>query len=91
MTSRVTISISALTIVCFQAFAAPNFIAESVAAVGSAYSAVVLRSRIASDIRLPLAQQPCFIEGSKVLTDFNNSSARMWGRLAPGITCKTAE
>jgi len=91
MTSRVTISISALTIVCFQAFAAPNFIAESVAAVGSAYSAVVLRSRIASGYSASFGATALLHQGSKVLTDFNNSSARMWGRLAPGITCKTAE
>ncbi|MGC2661885.1 MAG: ABC transporter permease [Bryobacteraceae bacterium] len=43
------------------------------------------------DIWLPIAQQPYFIEGSKVLTDFDNSSVRMWGRLAPGMTAKSAE
>ena len=43
------------------------------------------------DIWLPIAQQPYFIEGSKVLTDFDNSGVRMWGRLAPGMTAKAAE
>ena len=43
------------------------------------------------DIWLPIEQQPYFIEGSKVLTDFDNSSVRMWGRLAPGRTAKAAE
>jgi predicted permease len=43
------------------------------------------------DIWMPIAQQPYFIEGSKVLTDWNDSSIRMWGRLAPGISAKTAE
>lgn len=43
------------------------------------------------DIWLPVAEQPYFIDGSKVLNDFNDSSARMWGRLAPGVTAKTAE
>jgi predicted permease len=43
------------------------------------------------DIWLPMAQQPYFIEGSKVLNDFDDSSVRMWGRLAPGVTAKAAE
>jgi predicted permease len=43
------------------------------------------------DIWMPMAQQPYFIEGSKVLSDWNDSSIRMWGRLAPGISAKTAE
>ncbi len=43
------------------------------------------------DIWLPIRQQPYFIAGSKVLTDFDNSSVRMWGRLAPGATAKSAE
>jgi len=43
------------------------------------------------DIWLPIAQQPYFIEGSKLLNDFDNSSVRMWGRLAPGVTAKAAE
>jgi predicted permease len=43
------------------------------------------------DIWLPIAQQPYFVEGSKVLSDFDDSSVRMWGRLAPGVTAKVAE
>lgn len=43
------------------------------------------------DVWLPLAQQPYFIEGSKVLTDSSVSSVRMWARLAPGVTAKMAE
>lgn len=43
------------------------------------------------DIWMPLAQQPYFIEGSKVLTDSSASSVRMWARLAPGVTAKMAE
>jgi predicted permease len=43
------------------------------------------------DIWLPIAQQPYFIEGSKVLNNFDDSSVRMWGRLAPGVTAKAAE
>jgi predicted permease len=42
------------------------------------------------DIWLPMAQQPNFVEGSHVLTSMD-SSARMWGRLAPGVTAKMAE
>ncbi len=42
------------------------------------------------DIWLPIAQQPYLIDGSKVLKDFDDSSVRMWGRLAPGITAKAA-
>ncbi|KAA6461099.1 ABC transporter permease [Acidobacteria bacterium AB60] len=43
------------------------------------------------DVWVPIAQQPYFIDGSKVLTDFNSSTVRMWARLAPGITAKAAE
>jgi predicted permease len=43
------------------------------------------------DIWLPIAQQPYLVEGSHVLTDGTDSGLRMWGRLAPGITAKTAE
>jgi predicted permease len=43
------------------------------------------------DIWLPMPQQPYFIDNSKVLTDFNDSSVRMWGRLAPGVSAKMAE
>lgn len=43
------------------------------------------------DIWLPMVQQPYFIDGSKVLNDFDDSSARMWGKLAPGVTIEMAE
>jgi predicted permease len=43
------------------------------------------------DIWLPMAQQPYFVEGSKVLSDFDNASVRMWGRLGPGVSAKAAE
>lgn len=43
------------------------------------------------DLWLPIAQQPYFIDGSKVLQDWDASSIRMWGRLAPGVTAKVAE
>ena len=47
--------------------------------------------RPAPDIWMPMAQQPYFIEGSKVLTDWKDATVRMWGRLAPGVTAKAAE
>ncbi|HEY1501069.1 MAG TPA: ABC transporter permease [Acidobacteriaceae bacterium] len=43
------------------------------------------------DIWLSMPQQPYFIEGSHLLTDFGDSSVRMWGRLAPGVSAKMAE
>jgi len=43
------------------------------------------------DIWLPMRQQPYLLDGSKVLSDFNDSSVRMWGRLAPGVSAKMAE
>lgn len=43
------------------------------------------------EIWIPVAQQPYFIQGSKVLADWTDSSIRMWGRLAPGITARAAE
>jgi predicted permease len=44
-----------------------------------------------SDIWLPLLQQPYFVEGSKLLTDTaSGGETRMWARLAPGATPKTA-
>jgi predicted permease len=43
------------------------------------------------EIWIPIAEQPYFVEGSKVLTDYNDSSIRMWGRLAPGVTAQMAE
>jgi predicted permease len=43
------------------------------------------------ELWMPMAQQPYFIEGSKALTDWNDSTVRMWGRLAPGVSAKAAE
>lgn len=43
------------------------------------------------DLWIAIAQQPFFVEGSKVLSDWTNSSIRMWGRLAPDATAITAE
>mgnify|MGYP001550190216 FL=1 len=43
------------------------------------------------DVWMPVAEQPYFVDGSKVLTDWTDSSIRMWGRLAPGVTAKAAE
>jgi predicted permease len=43
------------------------------------------------ELWMPMAQQPYFIEGSKALNDWNDSTIRMWGRLAPGVSAKAAE
>jgi predicted permease len=43
------------------------------------------------DLWMPIAQQPYFIERSKVLEDWTNASVRMWGRLAHGVNETTAE
>jgi predicted permease len=43
------------------------------------------------DLWMPMAQQPYFIDGSKLLTDWTDSGVRMWGRLAPGVSAKAAE
>ncbi len=43
------------------------------------------------ELWMPMAQQPYFIEGSKALSDWNDSSVRMWGRLAPGVSANAAE
>ena len=43
------------------------------------------------DLWLPIAQQPYFIEHSTVLTDWANTSIRMWGKLAPGVSAETDE
>jgi predicted permease len=43
------------------------------------------------DLWIPIAQQPYLIQGSKVLTDWTDSSIRIWGRLAPGATAQGAE
>jgi predicted permease len=43
------------------------------------------------DLWIPVAQQPYLIQGSKALTDWTDSSIRMWGRLVPGATAQAAE
>ncbi len=43
------------------------------------------------DLWMPIAQQPYFIDGSNALTDWDSSTVRMWGRLAPGVTKDEAE
>jgi hypothetical protein len=43
------------------------------------------------DLWMPIAQQSYLIERSKVLEDWTNASVRMWGKLAPGISARTAE
>ena len=43
------------------------------------------------ELWMPIAQQPYFIQSSKVLSDWTDSSVRMWGRLAPGVTRNAAE
>jgi predicted permease len=42
------------------------------------------------DLWLPLAEQPYFVEHSKILEDWTNLTVRMWGRLAPGATAQSA-
>lgn len=42
-------------------------------------------------IWMPIAQQPYIVQGSKVLTDWTDSTVRMWARLAPGVTAKIVE
>jgi predicted permease len=42
------------------------------------------------DLWMPMLEQPYFIEHSSVLRDWTNSSVRMWGRLAPGVTAAAA-
>lgn len=45
------------------------------------------------DVWLPLQQQPYFISGSQLLTDFSaeGSGVKMFGRLQPGVAPKAAE
>ena len=43
------------------------------------------------DLWLPIAQQPYLVAHSTVLQDWTNSSVRMWGRLAPGVSAAAAE
>ncbi len=45
-----------------------------------------------SDIWLPISQQPYFVTGSHLLTDYSeNDGVETWGRLKPGFTAKMAE
>lgn len=45
------------------------------------------------DVWLPIVQQPYFISGSQLLTDFSGThdGVNMWGRLRPGTTQRLAE
>ena len=45
------------------------------------------------DVWVPITQQPYFVNGGKLLTDFSveGSGVKMWGRLQPGLTPKVAE
>jgi predicted permease len=43
------------------------------------------------DLWMPMAQQPYFIQHSNVLQNWTNSSIRMWGKLAPGVSPQAAE
>jgi len=45
------------------------------------------------DLWAPIPQQPFFVNGSKLLTDFSEDGGIvfMWGRLQPGVTPKVAE
>jgi predicted permease len=45
-----------------------------------------------SDVWLPMTQQPYFVNGSRLLTDFSDGDGvDMWGRLRPGLSPKVAE
>lgn len=45
-----------------------------------------------TDVWLPMNEQPYFLTGSRMLTDFSeNDGVEMWGRLKPGLTPKVAE
>jgi predicted permease len=45
------------------------------------------------DVWLPMIQQPYFVTGSRLLTDFSveGIGVAVWGRLAPGVNPKAAE
>ncbi|HLY19680.1 MAG TPA: ABC transporter permease [Bryobacteraceae bacterium] len=64
---------------------------KSVTIAGVAPSALAVLAGQYPDIWLPMRQQPYLLDGSKVLSDFNDSSVRMWGRLAPGVSAGMAE
>ena len=45
-----------------------------------------------TDIWMPIAQQPYFVAGSRLLTDYSeDDGVEMWGRLRLGLTAKVAE
>lgn len=43
------------------------------------------------DLWMPVVQQPYFVEHSTILNDWDSSSVRMWGKLAPGVSARGAE
>jgi predicted permease len=45
------------------------------------------------DLWIPIVQEPYFVSGSRLLTDFSNDNAsvNLWGRLRPGVTPRAAE
>ena len=43
------------------------------------------------DIWVPIKQQPYFINGSRLLTDYASEGVDVWGRLRPGVTMQAAE
>ena len=43
------------------------------------------------DIWIPIKQQPYFINGSRLLTDYSGDGVDVWGRLQPGVTMQAAE
>ncbi len=45
-----------------------------------------------TDIWMPIVQQPYFVAGSRLLTDYSeDDGVEMWGRLKPGLSAKVAE
>jgi predicted permease len=44
-----------------------------------------------AELWMPILQQPYLVQGSKLLSDPEADAVRMWARLAPGTTAKTAE
>ena len=42
-------------------------------------------------IWIPIKQQPYFISGSRLLTDYAGDGVDVWGRLHPGVTVQAAE
>lgn len=53
------------------------------------YAAPTLGAQTPS-LWLPMAAQPYLVEGSKTLTNFDDSAVRMWARLAPGVSPSAA-